>query len=61
MIAGMTMMQFARGNISLGRIKEILDTEPDVKFNENAPTDVWVALLNLITCHLLILMAMMKP
>lgn len=36
MIAGMTMMQFARGNISLGRIKEVLETEPDVKFNENA-------------------------
>lgn len=32
MIAGMTMMQFARGNISLGRIKEVLDTEPNVKF-----------------------------
>lgn len=40
MIAGMTMMQFARGNISLGRIKEILDTEPDIKFNENASTDI---------------------
>lgn len=36
MIAGMTMMQFARGNISLGRIKEILDTKPAVKFNEQA-------------------------
>ncbi|EEJ72549.1 ABC transporter ATP-binding protein [Lactobacillus ultunensis] len=35
MIAGMTMMQFARGNISLGRIKEILETEPDVKFVKN--------------------------
>lgn len=39
MIAGMTMMQFARGLISLGRIKEVLDTEPDVKFNDNAPVE----------------------
>ncbi|CAM2737122.1 Multidrug export ATP-binding/permease protein SAV1866 [Lactobacillus acidophilus] len=38
MIAGMTMMQFARGNISLGRIKEVLDTEPDVKFVKNGST-----------------------
>lgn len=39
MIAGMTMMQFARGLISLGRIKEVLDTEPDVKFNDKAPIE----------------------
>lgn len=39
MIAGMTMMQFSRANISLGRIKEVLDTEPAIKFNENASTD----------------------
>lgn len=38
MIAGMTMMQFARGNISLGRIKEVLDTEPDVKFVTSGST-----------------------
>lgn len=38
MIAGMTMMQFARGNISLDRIKEVLETEPDVKFNAHAST-----------------------
>ncbi|MBD5430275.1 ABC transporter ATP-binding protein [Lactobacillus sp.] len=29
---GMMMMSFSRGMISLGRIKEVLDTEPDVKF-----------------------------
>lgn len=32
MIAGMTLMQFSRANISLGRIKEIFETEPQVKF-----------------------------
>ena len=36
MIAGMVMMQFARATISLGRIDEILKTEPTVKFNEKA-------------------------
>lgn len=39
MIAGMTLMQFARAIISLGRIKEVLDTEPAVKFNEKAPIE----------------------
>lgn len=39
MIAGMTMMQFSRANISLGRIKEVLDTEPAIKFNENASVE----------------------
>ncbi|KRM40312.1 ABC transporter ATP-binding and permease [Lactobacillus hamsteri DSM 5661 = JCM 6256] len=39
MIAGMTMMQFSRANISLGRIKEVLDTKPAIKFNENASTE----------------------
>lgn len=35
MIAGMTLMQFSRANISLGRIREVLETEPDVKFVES--------------------------
>lgn len=39
MVAGMTLMQFARATISLGRIKEVLDTEPDVKFNDHAPVE----------------------
>ena len=39
MVAGMTLMQFARATISLGRIKEVLDTEPDVKFNDQAPIE----------------------
>ncbi len=39
MIAGMTMMQFARAQISLGRIGEVLATQPAVKFNEAANKD----------------------
>lgn len=39
MIAGMTVMQFARAIISLGRIKEILDTKPAVQFNQQAPVE----------------------
>lgn len=29
-------MNFTRGMVSLRRIKEVLDTEPDVQFNPNA-------------------------
>lgn len=32
LIGGMVMMSFSRGNVSLKRIKEVLDTEPDVQF-----------------------------
>lgn len=39
MIAGMTMMQFSRANVSLQRIKEILETKPQVEFNADAPKD----------------------
>lgn len=39
MIAGMTMMQVSRAFISLSRIKEVLDTEPAVKFNDQAPVE----------------------
>lgn len=34
---GMTMAMYARGFISLGRIKEVLDTKPDLTFDPNAP------------------------
>lgn len=39
MVAGMTLMQFARATISLGRIDEVLETEPAVKFNDQAPVE----------------------
>lgn len=39
MIAGMTMMQMSRALVSLGRIKEVLETEPTVKFDEQATKD----------------------
>lgn len=32
LIGGMVMMSFSRGNVSVNRIKEVLETEPDVKF-----------------------------
>ena len=38
LIGGFVIMNFTRGMVSLGRIKEVLDTEPDVKFDPNAPT-----------------------
>ncbi len=34
---GMTMAMYARGFVSLGRIKEILDTKPDLTFDPKAP------------------------
>ncbi|CCI84839.1 hypothetical protein FC52_GL000912 [Lactobacillus pasteurii DSM 23907 = CRBIP 24.76] len=34
---GMVSMTFTRGNVSLRRIKEVLDTKPDVVFNEKVP------------------------
>lgn len=34
---GMTMAMYARGFISLGRIKEVLETKPDLTFDPNAP------------------------
>lgn len=34
---GMTMVMYARGFVSLGRIKEVLDTKPDLTFDPNAP------------------------
>lgn len=34
---GMTMAMYARGFVSLGRIKEVLDTKPDLTFDPNAP------------------------
>ncbi len=33
---GMTMAMYARGFVSLGRIKEVLDTKPDLTFDPNA-------------------------
>lgn len=38
LIGGFVIMNFTRGMVSLRRIKEVLDTEPDVKFDPNAPT-----------------------
>lgn len=38
LIGGFVIMNFTRGMVSLRRIKEVLDTEPDVKFDSNAPT-----------------------
>ncbi len=40
LIVGMAIMQISRGNVSLRRIQEVMDTKPDVVFNEKAPTDV---------------------
>ncbi len=34
---GMTMAMYARGFVSLGRIKEVLDTKPDLTFDPKAP------------------------
>ena len=34
---GMTMATYARGFVSLGRIKEVLDTKPDLTFDPKAP------------------------
>ncbi|MCI5940980.1 MAG: ABC transporter ATP-binding protein/permease [Ligilactobacillus animalis] len=34
---GMTLAMYARGFVSLGRIKEVLDTKPDLTFDPNAP------------------------
>ncbi|WKB74460.1 ABC transporter ATP-binding protein [Ligilactobacillus animalis] len=34
---GMTMAMYARGFVSLGRIKEVLDTKSDLTFDPNAP------------------------
>lgn len=38
LIGGFVIMNFTRGMVSLRRIKEVLDTEPDVKFDPKAPT-----------------------
>ena len=40
LIVGMAVMQISRGNVSLRRIQEVMDTQPDVVFNEKAPEDV---------------------
>jgi ATP-binding cassette subfamily B multidrug efflux pump len=40
LIVGMAIMQISRGNVSLQRIQEVMDTQPDVVFNEKAPEDV---------------------
>ena len=40
LIVGMAVMQISRGNVSLRRIQEVMDTKPDVVFNEKAPEDV---------------------
>ncbi|MDD6415864.1 MAG: ABC transporter ATP-binding protein [Lactobacillus porci] len=40
LIVGMAVMQISRGNVSLRRIQEVMDTQPDVIFNEKAPEDV---------------------
>lgn len=39
LFVGMAMMAISRGNVSLKRIKEVMDTEPDVVFNDKAPKD----------------------
>ncbi|MBW9308112.1 ABC transporter ATP-binding protein [Lactobacillus delbrueckii] len=39
LLVGMAVMQISRGNVSLRRIQEIMDTQPDVVFNEKAPED----------------------
>lgn len=36
LIGGFVIMNFTRGMVSLRRIKEVLDTKPDVQFNPNA-------------------------
>lgn len=40
LIVSMAVMQISRGNVSLRRIQEVMDTQPDVVFNEKAPEDV---------------------
>lgn len=39
MMFGMVMTTFSRGNVSLGRIEEVLTTQPAVVFNDQASTD----------------------
>lgn len=39
LIGGMVMMTFSRGTISIHRIQEVLETEPTVIFNPNAPDE----------------------
>lgn len=39
LIGGMVMMTFSRGTISIDRIKEVLETEPTVVFNPDAPDE----------------------
>lgn len=39
-IIGIALMNVSRGKVSLGRIKEILDTKPSITFNEAAPDDI---------------------
>lgn len=38
LIGGFVIMNFTRGMVSLKRIEEVLETEPDVQFDPNAPT-----------------------
>ena len=33
-------MNVSRGKVSLGRIKEVLDTKPSIVFNDKAPDEV---------------------
>lgn len=37
LIGAMTLMQFTRGFVSLGRIKEVLETKPELTFVKNPP------------------------
>lgn len=39
LIGGMVIMTFSRGTISINRIKEVLETEPTVVFNPDAPDE----------------------
>lgn len=38
-LVGMAATSVSRGNVSLARIQEVMDTVPDVQFNEKAPED----------------------
>lgn len=39
-IIGIALMNVSRGKVSLGRIKEVLDTKPSIVFNDKAPDEV---------------------
>lgn len=55
-MGGMISMFASRGMVSIGRINEVLKTDPAMKFDENAKTKNFLVLLNLTMFHSHILM-----